>query len=445
MNDADPQVRTASVEALGRRREPEATCALIKSLPNTERSSSRTSEPVRMKVDTEIILRGLNTAIQAPDKSTHRRTTHRSSPYIGDRVLRTLIDLLSDERQMVREAALDATIAMRDPRAVDGLALALSDSVGRVRVKAAIALSYSTRIENSVLDGLTIKSPLNWRSLPTVHLSNDPRVLSVLVEALAETDPELRIQATKSLLRKAAAGSDELVRSAVWRAFQNADRELVLNVLGAAVRDPVQNVRVGAILMLGQLGDPQACTPLVAALSDEEGLRPAVLHALAKMEHAGVVRSLVNLLQSDVIPIRVLAVGLLWELYKSGSIDQLLPALDDPNETVCMAAAMVLDRSRDPRLKSLQDQIKLLKQKHLSLRQEHRRSENLVRAKHDADQRAVEKHIRTFEREQEKAQKLQKERELAQQEAQAKFEMLQKLHRSSFPYSSGGSDRAVTN
>jgi HEAT repeat protein len=173
---------------------------------------------------------------------------------------------------------------------------------------------------------------------------NEARAVELLIEALGDTDPTLRIAAVEALEGLGEPKWGQWVKGD-WMDFAR---------LGAS-REP-QAVRPltkaldhwaicrAAIQALGQLGGVCAIDALLEKLGDDrEAVRIAAVEALGQLGQAQVFEPLNQLLADDSSQVRAAVVGALGKMGGKVAVESLIQSLCDKSSNVRQAAALALD------------------------------------------------------------------------------------------------------
>jgi beta-lactamase regulating signal transducer with metallopeptidase domain len=196
---------------------------------------------------------------------------------------------------------------------------------------------------------------------PEAEGKRDPRAVAALMEALKDSDKEVREQAMHALSNMRAPEALGAIRGALkdetpsvreQAAFalgQYRDRESV-DTLVAALKDPAANVREQVVFALGQIRDPRAADGLMAALKDtDEDVREQAAFALGQLRHAGAVDALAAALKDANASVREQSVFALGQIRDRRAVDPLIAALRDQNPSVREQAAFALGEIGDAR------------------------------------------------------------------------------------------------
>jgi HEAT repeat protein/beta-lactamase regulating signal transducer with metallopeptidase domain len=189
----------------------------------------------------------------------------------------------------------------------------------------------------------------------------DPRAVAALVEALKDSDKEVREHAMAALSNMRAPEALDAIRSALkdqnpsvreQAAFalgQYRDRASV-DALAAALKDTSGDVREQAVFALGQIGDARASDAIAAALKDADAsVREQAAFALGQIRHVPSVDALAAALKDASASVREQAAFALGQIGDRRAIDPLIGALRDESVSVREQAAFALGQIGDPR------------------------------------------------------------------------------------------------
>ena len=158
----------------------------------------------------------------------------------------------------------------------------------------------------------------------------DPRVANAFIQALSDTDPEVREAAAEAL-------GEHQVPAAV-------------DALNGMLDDPEVDVAGAAAEALGQIQDDRAVAGLVRALSSSEAeLRQAAAWALGRIRSETAVDGLVDALIDADQEVRQEAAGALDMIGSPTAVDGLQAGLEDSDEDVQQEIIEALSRIEDPR------------------------------------------------------------------------------------------------
>jgi len=218
----------------------------------------------------------------------------------------------------------------RDPRTVNALMEALKDSDKEVRETAMHALVQM----------------------------RDPRMFEPLVLALKDASADVREQAAFGLgqlrdpkaveaLSAAIKDSNADVREQVVFALGQLRAVSAVDALAIALHDSSDDVREQAAFALGQIRDKRAVDPLISALKDPKAdVREQAAFALGQLRDGKAVDALVIALKDADTDVREQVVFALGQIRDPRAIDALTAALKDPSAEVRRQAAFALGQIR---------------------------------------------------------------------------------------------------
>jgi HEAT repeat protein/beta-lactamase regulating signal transducer with metallopeptidase domain len=158
----------------------------------------------------------------------------------------------------------------------------------------------------------------------------DPRAVNALLEALKDSDKDVRETAMNALV-------------------QMRDPRM-FEPLVAALKDASADVREHAAFGLGQLRDARAIDPLASVLKDQSAsVREQAVFALGQLRAAAAVEAISIALRDSSTSVREQAAFALGQIRDRKSVDALIPALKDENPGVREQAAFALGQMRDVR------------------------------------------------------------------------------------------------
>ena len=176
-----------------------------------------------------------------------------------------LVRAVGNKDRGVQYEAVEALGDLRDPSAIPALMGALTgDQYSGIRWKAVEAL---TKIGPDSVSPLieVLKNPdpdIRWKAAVALGEIGDPRGIDPLVKLLDDSDRFVRSRAAYALIHIGPPA---------------------LPSLSGALNHPDATVRLGAVGVLGKIGDPQAISALVNALADQSpDVRQEAISALSR-------------------------------------------------------------------------------------------------------------------------------------------------------------------
>ncbi len=156
----------------------------------------------------------------------------------------------------------------------------------------------------------------------------DPRTVNALMEALKDTDKDVRETAMNALV-------------------QMRDPRM-FDPLVAALKDASADVREHAAFGLGQLRDVRAVEPLAGALKDQNAsVREQAVFALGQLHAVSAIDAITVALKDTNPSVREQAAFALGQIRDRRAVEPLISALKDTNPSVREQAAFALGQMRD--------------------------------------------------------------------------------------------------
>src|SRR2546422_567062 len=250
VSDPDPNIRVAAVDALNGFRDSDVVASLIQALKDPIKHVRAVAAAALGKAGDATAFEPL-LAVRTYEDWAARKATGEALARLRDkRAVEPMLGLLNDPDQDVREAAIHALGEIRDRSAVECLIRALVDPQLSVRNLASGALCK--------IDPKWEKSEQALRAIPRLKValrSNDYWVRQAASEVLAKLD-KLHVPAPHSV------GTDTAIR---------VRQQVALDVLVKALSDHDPILRLAAAEALGRAADSRLVPPLFAALAEGEG------------------------------------------------------------------------------------------------------------------------------------------------------------------------------
>ncbi|CAG0958152.1 hypothetical protein ANRL3_00690 [Anaerolineae bacterium] len=260
----------------------------------------------------------------------------REGRILDTRPMSTLIPALQDPDTEVRQAAMKAIDARRDPAAVEALTAALKDEDFGVRDLAAGALG---RI-------------------------NDRRVVAVLVDAWKHGDGNMKTSVENAMLHiEIPKAVDELINllqdgeaqklhGAAAKALGNIGDRRAVEPLIRALDGPGRHLHM--VEALAKLGDPRAVEPLLVLLRksrsdssyDAGHYLNASIEALGSLKDRRAAGDLVPLLKKGDWYVKGIAARALGKIGDAGAVEPLIAGLCDNDANLQENAAIALGEIR---------------------------------------------------------------------------------------------------
>jgi HEAT repeat protein len=257
-----------------------------------------------------------------------------------------------------RMQAVQKLRALDDPGAVEALVGALEDPEAAVRSEVVSALG-ELRAAGAVKPLIAaLRDPseaVQELAVQALRKIGDASVIEPLVGVLLRGTPGVQYHAAQAL--QALGWTPRTLGEQIPFHVASGDFKRVtmfgaaaVGALAAVVRAGSYERRVGAAGALGEMGDPGALKPLLAALKDSEAVvRAAAANALAQLGQPQAVPELIVLLRDRVRNVRVAALTALGQLGDPNAIASMAALTQDREWEVRAALAEALGRLADRR------------------------------------------------------------------------------------------------
>ena len=296
----DEDVRVNAARALGQIGGARAVRPLTKALADNESSVRREATKALGQIGDPQAVEALAGALEDGD-SWVRREAAEALGKIGDpRAVEALAAALDDSDSQVRVWAASSLKQIGDQRAAEALLGALDHEDSWMRARAASALEQMGVPLDLPTKVLGLLSGQRWEEAAALgEAAVEPLVVAlesqylVICQGAAKAlgqigDP----RATKGLI--AALGPHDALRIAASEALEKMDDPQVVELLINALAEGQETIRAGAARTMGKIGDARAIEPLGVALRDPDGeVCWAAAEALQKIEHPRVVLTLI--------------------------------------------------------------------------------------------------------------------------------------------------------
>src|SRR4051812_5199601 len=222
-------------------------------------------------------------------------------------------------------AGVRAGVASGIPAVASGIVDAVTGGVATA-VVTAVTGGLSEALEQADRDVKDVKKENVKDS--TQGRARDPRTVNALMEALKDTDKDVRETAMNALV-------------------QMRDPRM-FDPLVAALKDSSADIREQAAFGLGQLHDARAIEPLTGAVKDQSAsVREQVVFALGQLRAVGAIEPLTIALHDSSADVREQAAFALGQIRDRRAVEPLISALKDEKPDVREQAAFALGQMRD--------------------------------------------------------------------------------------------------
>ncbi|MEE8574992.1 MAG: HEAT repeat domain-containing protein, partial [Thermodesulfobacteriota bacterium] len=273
--------------------------------------------------------------------------------------VKALSDLLTDcDDSKVRNVIVEALAAIGGPETYDSLINSLTDSEGTVRRNAATGLGIlgDGRAAEPLLDALVKEEYEDVKDAigEAIASFKGEEVEESFDKLLSHADNSVRIagvkglgnmssESSKATLTSLLTDSDSFIRSEALRSLSVHAGEEILSTVSGALTDDDKDVRLTALDMLVNM--PGAESGIVKALDDEDmWVRFKAAGIIADKEIASAENRLIELLRSDVVPVKVASAKALGRIKSHKAIELLKEFAedDDPNLKDAAVEALLL-------------------------------------------------------------------------------------------------------
>jgi HEAT repeat protein/beta-lactamase regulating signal transducer with metallopeptidase domain len=183
---------------------------------------------------------------------------------------------------------------------------------------------------NGIANGVVRNLPELAQAAGPRQRQADPRAVNALVDALKDTDKDVRETAMQALV--------ELRDPHIFE-------PLVM-----ALHDSSADIRQKAAFGLGQLRDARAIAPLATAVKDQDaGVREQAVFALGQLRAAEAIDAITPALHDSSDSVREQAAFALGQIRDPRAVEPLISALKDPKPDIRQQAAFALGQIRSPK------------------------------------------------------------------------------------------------
>ncbi len=312
----------------------------------------KAAKKLRKLSDKKAVLPLINALIEYNDNWKFRQVIIETLVNIGDEAVEPLITVLNNDDEDVRYSAVIALGKIENTQAIEPLVTLLLDEnvyVRKYTVEALENLSWEPKSDYDKVVNLFAKdNKQDWIILST-------NLLKQLVDALKYDSCRIRVSAVWVLgeignpntigpLIEALKCKDEKEREVVANALVKFGHEAVLPLI-IALKSDDYNTPIWATWILGEIGDPRAVVPLIESIIDNKTkyhYEEKVEDALVKIDYLSIY-PLISSLRSNDNDVRITISNVLGRVRDSNAIDPLICTLQDMERNVRESAARALD------------------------------------------------------------------------------------------------------
>jgi HEAT repeat protein len=377
LKDKNPDVREAAAFALRVRKGDEAAAALLAALKEDKVPYVRAAAATALGERSHFYSNSnpwppaqavgpLTEALKDPTPEV-RLATAETLLLTGEIEMdaATFLSLANDKDPKIRLMALQGLVDLQDDLITQAQLRALKDPDPGVRAQAAGRLGPPRKEEfvEPLVQALKDKEP-EVRAAAANGLGGYKGAW-ILVGSPKNFFPGRRaVDALLTALADEAAN----VRQAAVESLAVVKEEKVATALIAALKDRESDVRRAAIAALGENGNPRALEPLVAIMNDKKepefhkitprnpyrwertfypGTRSAAAEALGQLGDPRAVEPLLAALKDESLTLRISVLAALGTLHDKRGMDAIVATLKDPNERLRLAAVQTLGQMRE--------------------------------------------------------------------------------------------------
>ncbi|MCX6033009.1 MAG: HEAT repeat domain-containing protein [Chloroflexi bacterium] len=358
MGHADAAVRQAVISALNSLGHPDMPGIMAERMRDPDPRVRESAVKIAGYFGYDVCIEPLLICCHDPDETVRRAAVEHVSYLDDPRALPTLLEAARSDTPKVRAGAMRALAYVEAPEVHPHLLAALTDPDPWVRYYAARAIGHHAFAD--ALDALT----------RVAHADPAHHVRAAAIEAIGQIGG---VRGVATLAPLAESDERDLTRAAL-NALGQVGHPDAMPPLLAALRSPDQERRLDAIHALGSRGDGGAASALqwAAATENDPAVAQAAVDALARQGSQEAVDALVGLTADparreaciaalsgmgeaqigwlsrglhDLQPgVRRAMVETLARMKRSRASDEIIPALNDSDATVRLAAVMALSR-----------------------------------------------------------------------------------------------------
>lgn len=363
LNDPEPQIRKAVIEALGQLKDSRTVDTLLQRLNDSDVEVRDAVANTLGNFGTPKILDVFISQLDHPDWRVRKAAADGLGVMKTAKSLESLFKKINDPDSEVRKAVVIALGKLGNIKAQVPLVRRLKDSHAEVRESAAWALG-ELGSPLSIEDLLQCFQDKNWKVREAASISlgkiGDEKALNPLLEILDDQDADVRMAVaeavgnlhtpkTMQILLDRLQDSDWWKKETAAIALGKLGNPEVLDSLLEGLDDPDWRIRVAmakGVELLG-ISNTKVEELLIERLQDpHEEVRKVAVMALGKLGTEKALSSIILCLNDAHIQVRIVAAWSLGMIGRLDVIEPLLHGLDDPSEefkTTCLSALQKID------------------------------------------------------------------------------------------------------
>ncbi|MFX0062675.1 MAG: HEAT repeat domain-containing protein [Candidatus Hermodarchaeota archaeon] len=346
LDDKDIEVKALTIEHLGRLKDSRALGSLIKALRDPDLEIRSRAAWALGEIGDPWAVEPLIAALKDEYLEVSTNVIRSLGLINDEKSITYLCYVLKYEESHLRIKAIQTLAHIPDPKVISPLIAALGnrdpaiynsaiDALVNVGKAAVQPLINVLNVNNTLLLLAATKALIKIGISPIqLAKSQNPQFISLLLQALDDNDPGIKVLAIEHLGRlKDSRALGSLIK---------------------ALRDPDQEVRSRAAWALGEIGDPWAVEPLIAALKDEYlEVSTNVIRSLGLIDDEQSMKYLCYVLRYEESYLRIKAIQTLGHIPDHRVINPLIEALGDQNPEIHDSAVDTLANIGRPAVQPL--------------------------------------------------------------------------------------------
>lgn len=317
LSDRNSYVRLSAVLALGKLKDESSLYSLIDKLNDTDKKIRKAAIDVLASFGKSATAPLINSLKYAQGKEFKKNIIKTLGKIKDPASLYLVMQALYDSFSVVRNAAIDAIVAMGDEKTVDKLIEILS--VNRASID-----NLLDEAQNHPFEHVRI------RAIRALGELRDSRAVEVLKKILKEEENHIIVEEVENALAKIGLGAWR--RRAAITALGRLGNPKALEPLIERLKDYNRDVRIDAVKALGSLKDKRAVEPILECLSHEDYVlrkESAVVLGIIGAGNPKVTDALIERLRDEKAEVRAEAAKALGRLLDLKAREPLKEALND--------------------------------------------------------------------------------------------------------------------